>query len=142
MFKSFVNASNVSKFLPRLKTYPNNPAPFCVLRFLYRLVPIVRFFLVVTFGNKFFQLTLSYLATKERPLGNVTRLGVTFFLTILCLYTYLTHFHLVLPPNNFFTTTPPSVPNIGVAKAPIGNIPPLCFHHLLPPMYHRPRLTD
>lgn len=80
MFKSFVNASNVSKFLPRLKTYPNNPARFCVLRFLYRLVPIVRFFLVVTFGNKFFQLTLSYLATKECPLGNVTRLGVTFCL--------------------------------------------------------------
>ena len=39
-------------------------------------VPIVRFLLIVTFAGWLFRFTLLYLATKERLLGKVTRLGV------------------------------------------------------------------
>ena len=71
----FVRAPDVSRFLPSLKTLPNRPLPGGVLHFLCCLGHIIWFLLIVTFEGKFFQLTLSYLATKDCPFSRVTRLG-------------------------------------------------------------------
>ena len=135
MLRLSVNAPDVSRFLPRLKTFPNSPFPVCVLRFCCRLGPIVWFLLMVTFVSKFLQLTLSYLA-KKNVCWVTSRVLV---LTILCLYTYHTVFfcHQIV----FFTTRLPNVPNIGAARAPKRNISPLCLRFLLPPMYQILPLT-
>ena len=78
MLKPFANAPDDNKFFPRLKALPNSPAPCYVLRFLCFLGPIALFLLIVTFEGKFFRLTFSYFAKKERSSGNFTRCGVTF----------------------------------------------------------------
>ena len=95
---------------------PNLPVPCCVLCFLCRLRPIVRYLLIVTFDGKFSQLTLSYLAKKDHPSGNVTRCGVTFHFNITLFlyisstsmpftskYIFYKNLHLgLLPPNIYF----------------------------------------
>ena len=87
MSKPSFNAPEDNKFFPKLETMPHIPVPCCVPCFLCRLGPIVRDPLIVTFDGKFLLLTLSYLAKKDRPSGNVTRCGVTFRLNnILFIY--------------------------------------------------------
>ena len=94
----FVMAPDVSRFLPSLKTLPNIPLPVCVLRFLCCLGPIVRFLLMVTFEGRLSRLTLSYLATKDRPFSRVIPLGVILHLNnILSLYILNTF---TSPPTN------------------------------------------
>lgn len=86
MLIPLVTAPDASKVLPTLRAVPSSPLPFCVLHFLFCFGPIVRFLLIVTFASRLFRLTLLYLATKGRPLGEVTRLGVVLRLSkILCL---------------------------------------------------------
>ena len=137
---------------------PNLPVPCCVLCFLCRLRPIVRYLLIVTFDGKFSQLTLSYLAKKDHPSDNVTRCGVTFHLNIiLFLYisstsTPLTFKYIffyknlnlrLLPPNIYFLRTLPNEPNMGAAKASIGKNLLLCLQLFrLPLMYQAPCLTN
>ena len=70
MLRAFINAPDVSIFLPRIKEFSDSPLLVCVLRFCCRLGPIVPFLLMATFEGKFFLLTLSYFAKKECPLGN------------------------------------------------------------------------
>lgn len=87
MSKPFFNAPENYKFFPKLKTLPNIPVPCCFLCFICRFGPIVRNLFIVTFEGRFFLLTLSYHAKKDRPSGNVTRYGLTFHLNnVLFLY--------------------------------------------------------
>ena len=57
--------------------FPKKLLPFCVLHFLFCLSPICCALFMVTFLRRFFLLTLSYLAIKDCPFGNVTCYSVT-----------------------------------------------------------------
>ena len=75
---------------------------------------------MVTLLGRFFVLTLSYLATKDCPFGNVTRCRA---------YTYCLSCRRFLPPNNVFLISGAAiVPNAGPANEPnigiIGRNPP------------------
>ena len=142
--KPFFSVPEVNKFFPRVKTLPNIPAPCCILRFLCRFGPIIWALFIGTFLGKIFLLTLSYLATKKRPSGKVTRFGVNFRLSNILSQTVSS------APASFsftakysFITILPTEPRIGVANAAIGKASPFCLRlFLLPPIYQMLHLTD
>ena len=93
--------------------------------FFCRLGPTCRALFMVTLLGRFCLLTLSYLATKDCPFGNVTRCRV---------YAYRLSCRGFLPPNNAFLITGPAiVPNAGPANEPnigiIGRNPSSGMRH-------------
>lgn len=73
----FKRPVDVSVLAPTFAMFPKRILPCCVLRFLCLLGPICQVLAMVTFLGKTFLLTLSYLARKDCPFGNVTHSGVT-----------------------------------------------------------------
>ena len=67
----FYRPVEVNAFVPKFTMFPKKLLPFCVLHFLC-LKPICCAIFMVTFLRRFFLLTLSYLAIKDCPFGNVT----------------------------------------------------------------------
>ena len=143
MSRPFFNRPvEVNAFVPKFTIFPKRLPPFCVLGFLCHLCPICRALFMVTFLGRFFLLTLSYLATKDCPFGNVTRRGVTRRLNAYC-----RRCRRLLPPSIFLITGPTIAPNGGPANEPnigaIGRNPPFCLRLFrLPPIYQTPCLTD
>ena len=127
--------------------FPKRLPLFCVLRFLCRLGPICRALVIMTFLDKFFLFTSSYLARKDCPFENVTGCGFSCRLSKLFCLSISAVATLLFSTKYFFITGPAIASNAGPANdpniAPTGKNPPFCVCLLrLLPICQTPHHTD
>lgn len=114
----FSKPVNVRTLATRFKMFPKILPPFCVLRFLYRLSPNCYVLVIVTFLGNLFLLTLSNLARKDCPFGNVTCCGASRGLSKIYCLSRLAAVCRFSPPNILFITGPAIPPSAGPTNDP------------------------
>ena len=143
----FSKPVDVRALAPKFTMFPKRLPLFCVLRFLCRLGPICRALVIMTFLDKFFLFTSSYLARKDCPFENVTGCGFSCCLSKLFCLSISAVATLLFSTKYFFITGPAIASNAGPANdpniAPTGKNPPFCVCLLrLLPICQTPHNTD